>query len=101
MHTRFIHVHACTHVHTYTQKKQIVVGDQLTCKVIRGCKLWRWRQGEIEHKDRLSWANEVPGVVYFEINLIYSVVSMVVFLKYRRLSLSLGVSEGAIHDLVG
>ena len=66
----YMHVLMYTHIHK--KKKQIVVGDQLTCKVIRGCKLWR--QGEIEHKDRLSWANEVPGVVYLEINLIYTVL---------------------------
>ena len=37
----------------------MVVGDQLTCKVIRGCKLWR--ATEKHPKDRLSWARETPG----------------------------------------
>lgn len=37
----------------------LVVGDQLTCKNIRGCKLWR--QPEIDPKERLGWANEIPG----------------------------------------
>lgn len=38
---------------------QIVIGDQLTCKVIRGCKVWR--QIELDAKDRLNWAHEIPG----------------------------------------
>ena len=33
--------------------------DQLTCKNIRGCKLWR--ATEPLSKDRLSWARETPG----------------------------------------
>ena len=37
----------------------MIVGDQLTCKVIRGCKLWRMSEPEV--KDRLVWANETPG----------------------------------------
>ena len=41
-----------------------MIGDQLTCKVIRGGKLLR--QCEIDKRDRLSWANEVPGVYYLE-----------------------------------
>lgn len=38
---------------------QTLVGDQMTCKVIRSCKLWR--QTEVDPKDRLTWAHEVPG----------------------------------------
>ena len=38
---------------------QIVVGDQLTCKVIRGCK--HWVQVEPEAKNKLLWVNETPG----------------------------------------
>ena len=56
---------------------------------------------EVEHKDRLSWANEMPGVVYFETIIIHGIVYMTVCLKYRRLPLPLGVSKGPVHDLVG
>lgn len=35
------------------------MGDQLTCKNIRGCKLWR--ATEPHSKDRLTWARETPG----------------------------------------
>ena len=35
------------------------MGDQLTCKNIRGAK--RWRETEIGLTSRLRWANEVPG----------------------------------------
>ena len=38
----------------------MVVGDQLTCKNIRSSK--RWRQPELNAKDRLTWVNEVPGM---------------------------------------
>ena len=38
---------------------QVVIGDQLTRKNIRGCKLWR--QSELCVNDHLSWACEVPG----------------------------------------
>ena len=38
---------------------KVVVGDQLTCKVIRGCK--EWRQSESDIKERLAWVNETPG----------------------------------------
>ncbi len=48
-----MYIYTCIHM-------QIVIGDQLTCKVIRGCKLWR--QYEVDKKDRLAWANEMPGV---------------------------------------
>ena len=40
-----------------------MIGDQLTCKNIRGCKLWR--QPENDPKERLTWANEIPGVHFF------------------------------------
>lgn len=33
--------------------------DQLTCKVIEGSKMWR--SPEPDPKDKLVWANEVPG----------------------------------------
>lgn len=38
---------------------QVVVGDQLTCKNIRAVKAWT--QTEVEPKQRLQWAHEVPG----------------------------------------
>ena len=38
---------------------QVVVGDQLTCKNIRAIKMWL--QSEVEPKQRLQWAHEVPG----------------------------------------
>lgn len=38
---------------------QVVVGDQLTCRNIRSSKLWR--QVEVMHKDKLTWANEMAG----------------------------------------
>ena len=31
----------------------------MTCKNIRGCK--KWKVTELEEKNRLSWACEVPG----------------------------------------
>ena len=46
-------VYACIHA-------QVVVGDQLTCKNIRGAKLWRCP--ELNVIDQLKWANEVPGI---------------------------------------
>ena len=39
----------------------VVVGDQLTCKNIRGYKLWR--ASEVHTIDRLTWAHETPGMV--------------------------------------
>lgn len=44
----------CIYIYTY-----IFVGDQCTCKNIRGGK--RWSETEIEPLMRLQWANEVPG----------------------------------------
>ena len=41
-----------------------MIGDQLTCKNIRGCKLWR--QPEIDPTERLTWTNEIPGVHFLE-----------------------------------
>lgn len=38
---------------------QVVIGDQLTCKNVRAMK--EWIQTEIQAKDRLQWAHEVPG----------------------------------------
>ena len=40
---------------------QVIVGDQLTCKVIRGSKVWR--TPEPDPKDKFTWANETPGKV--------------------------------------
>jgi hypothetical protein len=39
---------------------KVVVGDQLTCKNIRGAK--QWRASDFTNTDRLNWANEVPGI---------------------------------------
>ena len=47
------------HMPLYMYISQVVVGDQLICKNIRGCKLWR--QSEMRVNDCLSWACEVPG----------------------------------------
>lgn len=38
----------------------MIVGDQLTCKNVRGCKLWR--ASETQAKNRLTWAHETPGM---------------------------------------
>ena len=38
---------------------KVVIGDQLTCKNIRGAK--KWREPELVAINRLQWANEVPG----------------------------------------
>ena len=43
---------------------QLVIGDQLTCKNIRGSKLWR--VSEVNVTDRLTWAHETPGRLYLE-----------------------------------
>lgn len=56
-------VTVCTHAHDKYKHvhfiMQIVIGDQLTCKIIRGAR--RWRESDITRKDRLEWALEVPG----------------------------------------
>lgn len=39
---------------------QILIGDQLTCKIIRGAK--KWRESEVIDIQRLQWAHEVPGI---------------------------------------
>lgn len=39
--------------------QQVVVGDQLTCKNIRAMK--DWLLTEMQQKNRLQWAHEVPG----------------------------------------
>ena len=44
----------------YYEIMQVFVGDQLTCKNIRGAKLWR--APEINPENRLQWANETPGM---------------------------------------
>ena len=46
---------------------QIVVGDQLTCKVIRSCK--HWVQVEPEAKNKLLWANETPGMYDYKVHV--------------------------------
>ena len=38
---------------------QIFIGDQCTCKNMRGAK--RWASGELEPINQLQWALEVPG----------------------------------------
>ena len=38
---------------------QAIVGDQLMCKTIRGSK--RWGLAEVDPKERLTWAHEIPG----------------------------------------
>lgn len=51
----------CTHTLIHTMcNAQIITGDQLTCKNIRGAK--RWVQSEINPVFRLKWANESPGM---------------------------------------
>ena len=57
-------VSQCMHMSLYIHDivlhvQQIVIGDQLTCKCIRGCKLWR--EPEVDPKERLTWVNEIPG----------------------------------------
>lgn len=46
------------HVCIVTLGEQIIIGDQLTCKVIMG-----WRESDITSVDRLQWALEVPGIL--------------------------------------
>ena len=60
----YTYMHTHTHAHSYTlfailYNSQIITGDQLTCKNIRGAK--RWVQSEIDPLFRLKWANESPG----------------------------------------
>lgn len=56
-----IHIHILIfHVYLTITILQGVVGDQLTCKNIRGAK--RWRASDITDLDQLKWANEVPGM---------------------------------------
>ena len=61
------------HVHIYMQ---LVTGDQLTCKNIRGSKLWK--ASEVNVTDRLTWAYETPGRLHLEhqeywwLNVIYA-----------------------------
>ena len=56
---------------------QVIVGDQLTCKTIRGSK--RWRLAEIDPKERLTWAHEVPGKfsIHYLISIhVYDILGM-------------------------
>ena len=46
---------------TVSYATQVVVGDQLTCKNVRGAK--RWRASDLTDLEQLNWANEVPGNV--------------------------------------
>ena len=46
---------------TCNHYKQVVIGDQLTCKNLRAIKAWT--MSEHEPKYRLHWANEVPGII--------------------------------------
>lgn len=62
MHAVIKYIHAPIAIHTmytYIVCMQAIVGDQLTCKTIRGAK--RWRLPEVEPKDQLTWAHEIPG----------------------------------------
>ena len=59
-----VHVHAWVQTLTYIRMHvaicaQVVCGDQLTCKNIRGCKLWR--AAEVQAIAGLTWAHETPG----------------------------------------
>jgi len=47
----------------------MVVGDQMTCKNIRGSKLWR--QTEVNSIDKLGWVNEVPGTHIILLNMAF------------------------------
>ena len=42
----------------YIPMLQAIVGDQLMCKTIRGSK--RWRPAEVDPKERLTRAHEIP-----------------------------------------
>ena len=59
--------------------------------MIRGSKLWR--QYEVDEKDRLTWANEIPGCVPIRIVLVHGTAQF----QYRRLSLPLGMFKGYIY----
>ena len=48
------------HLYVHTSLK-VVIGDQMTCKNIRGGKLWR--QSEIHSINKLSWVKEIPGTI--------------------------------------
>ena len=63
-------IRCCSHIlfnalHTlYMYNKidiKVVIGDQMTCKNIRGSKIWR--QSEINSINKLSWVKEVPGTI--------------------------------------
>ena len=56
--TSGIHIHVNVYI-LYSCHK-VLIGDQLTCKVIRGAK--KWRESDIGPIDRLQWALEVPGI---------------------------------------
>ena len=64
----------------------MVVGDQLTCKVIRGCKLWRMSEPEI--KDRLVWV-EIPGRCACTSQFLHIIVCVLVHILNTRVYLLL------------
>ena len=43
----------------YSTNNKVAIGDQLTCKNMRGAKLWQLPKINPVH--RLQWVNEVPG----------------------------------------
>ena len=47
---------------------QVFVGDQATCKTIRGAK--RWVESEVNEVDKLKWALEVPGMLHKVCNVL-------------------------------
>ena len=53
------YMNTCTYV-THCVDGQVVIGDQMTCKNIRGAK--QWRQSEICSINKFSWVKEVPGI---------------------------------------
>ncbi len=66
----------------------------MTCKNIRGCKLWR--QSELRVKDRLAWACEVPGKHVH----VYTVV--ILDLNFLQvISTFVGVFKGRVQDFLG
>lgn len=63
----------------------MIIGDQLTCKNIRSSK--QWRQPEVNEKDRLRWAKEVPGIY-----IIFTVQSVMYTQVYIHVHLYIFIS---------
>lgn len=84
------------HNYVYTQ---IVIGDQLTCKVIRGCKVWR--QIELDAKDRLNWAYEIPGNNKFSLTQTPHSCKHINLSQCRWLPLFMGVLACHLQNLLG